>query len=751
MPRIRVGKLQFESLEERAMLVSGGPDLSFHGNGLTTIQFGNGITAEVKAVTVQDGKTVVAGESSDGRIALARFNFDGTPDSTFGARHDGTVLQREGDHPEVRCVRVDSNGRIVVGGEANVGGSFNSAMVVRFTRDGLLDTTFGNSVTSPGAMISDFGQDYSSVSDIAVDPRNGKYLLVGETLSTSIFFLANSDILVARLNSDGTNDGTFGNHGGYGYRPVGLGYSEAGTSIGLDLQGDPARNPFYGSIIVTGSCSNGGSLLAGVLARLTPSGDFDTRFGGLSHGSRVDGDGRMLVDPFFDFCDGLVELDDGSFVVAGNPTAYGGEYGDFTLLHLSSDGTPTRFPGSTSSSSTITTDLPGNSKPHRIMRDLDGELVVMGLANYDWGTTKGTLAMVQYQTTGELDTRFGVNGIIVTGPVDDGQHWQDMAMGPGRRFVVTTGVGFQVARYLDNDANLVSAGNLFTADAYEQGKVAVTALVSRSERLPVPTRVYLQVGGSATSPLSGLPSRQWDFTGIARVPGTVGPTTTCYVDIPANQTYQTVTITPVDDAFPEPTEQVTLRVLANNDSRPDSYTVGSPDVVYVTIHDNDATATLAPTADAYVFNVDPNASVGGTTLYVDPQTWAYLKFDLTGFTSSGVQSVQLRLFGSRLGNGPTTAPVPLSVYKASDTSWQEGQITWNNKPSTSGAQLARTSVALNEAWYSWDITSYVKSELAAGRRTITLVVKNLSTNQANCIFASREDAFWSPQLFVQKK
>src|SRR6476620_5826193 len=83
----------FEALEDRRMFAAGALDQSFGTNGTTYMDFGPGVAVKATDVAVQqDGKTVVVGTSSDGRFGVARFNLNGTPDTTFGASHNGKVL-----------------------------------------------------------------------------------------------------------------------------------------------------------------------------------------------------------------------------------------------------------------------------------------------------------------------------------------------------------------------------------------------------------------------------------------------------------------------------------------------------------------------------------------------------------------------------------------------------------------------------------------------------------------------------------
>jgi hypothetical protein len=51
-------------------------------------------------------------------------------------------------------------------------------------------------------------------------------------------------------------------------------------------------------------------------------------------------------------------------------------------------------------------------------------------------------------------------------------------------------------------------------------------------------------------------------------------------------------------------------------------------------------------------------------------------------------------------------------------------------------------------FYDWDITAYVKQQLAAGHKTITLVLQNSGTSDPFATFASREAGGIGPQLIV---
>src|SRR5262245_8830919 len=88
-----------ETLESRQLMAAGDLDKLFSGDGRQTIALANGMALFGTDVAVQaDGKTVVAGvfgkANGEGAtdFALARFNFDGTLDKTFGRDRNGIAV-----------------------------------------------------------------------------------------------------------------------------------------------------------------------------------------------------------------------------------------------------------------------------------------------------------------------------------------------------------------------------------------------------------------------------------------------------------------------------------------------------------------------------------------------------------------------------------------------------------------------------------------------------------------------------------
>ena len=125
---------------------------------------------------------------------------------------------------------------------------------------------------------------------------------------------------------------------------------------------------------------------------------------------------------------------------------------------------------------------------------------------------------------------------------------------------------------------------------------------------------------------------------------------------------------------------------------------------------------------------------------------AYLKFDLSGVASIGTAT--LRLFGRMADSQNASAAV--SVFNASNTSWSEAGLTWNNRPASgTTARGSFTVTGTTGRWYDVDLTNFLKAEKAAGRDVVTLVLQATTTTDSLIVFGSDEGAAANvPQLRV---
>ena len=172
-----------------ARYTSGGAlDGSFGVNGFVTTTFGPG-ESEAKALALQDGKILLGGHAS-ATFALARYNADGSLDTSFGsAGTTVTNLAGGGTTVSIEDIRIQPDGKIVAAGRA--GGVLT---VARYSSNGILDPGFGQSgvASAPSAgMLT--AEGYA----VAVQPDGG--IVVGGSRGPDSLM----DFAVMRFLGDG--------------------------------------------------------------------------------------------------------------------------------------------------------------------------------------------------------------------------------------------------------------------------------------------------------------------------------------------------------------------------------------------------------------------------------------------------------------------------------------------------------------------------------------------------------------------
>lgn len=152
-----------------------------------------------------DGKIIVVGETGDASgssVTLLRFNPDGSFDPSFGRK--GKVFSKAGRMEGGFAVALLPDGKILMGGSAEGFGNAGDFAVARFNNDGSLDTSFGNG----GVVVNDYGSVELGFT-IKVQP-DGKILLAG---SAERGIRKGSAFALLRYKSEGTLDNIFGNNG----------------------------------------------------------------------------------------------------------------------------------------------------------------------------------------------------------------------------------------------------------------------------------------------------------------------------------------------------------------------------------------------------------------------------------------------------------------------------------------------------------------------------------------------------------
>jgi uncharacterized delta-60 repeat protein len=395
----------------------GSLDGTFGTNGKVTTDFGAGNDRGQSVGIQPDGKTIVAGHSSNGSdfdFALARYNTDGALDNSFSV--DGKVTTDFGTDPDRgQAVAIQPDGKIVV-----VGASGNDLdfAVARYNTDGSLD----NSFSADGKVTTDFGSLYDYGRSVAIQP-DGKIVVAGNSDNGT-----DLDFAIVRYNTDGTLDNSFS---GDGKVTTDFG---SGDDIGRSVAIQPD-----GKIVVAGDASNGtDDDLA--LARYNTDGSLDNSFSA---------DGKLTTA--FGTGDGsgsavAIQVD-GKIVVAGY--ASNGTDDDLALTRYNTNGT---LDNSFGMDGKVTTAFgTGDDHGYAVAIQPDGKILVAGDAfngtNYD-------LALARYNTDGSLDNGFSDDGKVTTAFGTDDEYGSSVAIQPDGKLIVAgssndgTTNDFAVARYI---------------------------------------------------------------------------------------------------------------------------------------------------------------------------------------------------------------------------------------------------------------------------------------------------------------
>ena len=364
-------------------------DPLFSGDGKLVIDFAGG-NDSAQAVAVQpDGRILVAGYSQTGGVedfALVRYLTDGSPDPSFG--NGGTVITPVGTFREyARCIALQSDGKILVAGEATNGSAFDFG-IVRYLSNGSPDPSFGTGGITMVSLAS--GNDYPK--GIFVRP-DGRIVVAGA---------ANTDFGVVRLNADGSPDTTFGANGKV-ITDFGTGtfdYAEAAL-----VQSD-------GKIVVAGRVSTATRGYDFGLVRYLENGSLDASFGSGGKVSTPVGGGTSE-----DICYDLAQQSDGRLLAAGD---YHSSVTVIALVRYQTDGALDTTFGSGGIGSYAISNSDNHGRSVNVLND--GSITVGGYANSQGG--KDIFGAIRLSANGAIDTTFGASGIMAAA----------LAAGPDRSY-----------------------------------------------------------------------------------------------------------------------------------------------------------------------------------------------------------------------------------------------------------------------------------------------------------------------------
>jgi uncharacterized delta-60 repeat protein len=406
-----------------ARAAAGDLDLSFGNGGAAITDFAQ-TDDYASAVKVQaDGKIIAAGESGiypDLHSALVRYTRNGRLDSTFGVGGKVvTTFDSNGD--DLSALVLQADGKIVAAGSIH-GTAF---LLARFNADGSVDQTFGNN----GHVVTTFSDHTAGAADVVLQ-ADGKIIAVG--VSGAGPYSELNDFALARYNSDGSLDQTFGNGGKVKTHFPGV-FNTGSTATSAVLQPD-------GRLVVGGFYKNERTPHQFALTRYNSNGILDSTFGRSGKVITTVGTGDA-------FSLAIALESNGRIVLAGYSDTTQGN--DFSLAGYTSNGT---LDSTFGNGGIMATDFAGATDDiaYAMTTQSDGKLVVAGRTGqypeFDFGVAR-------YSSDGQLDQSFGTGGKVSTGFSSTDEAYA-VALQPNGKIILAgisfngSNFDFTTARYL---------------------------------------------------------------------------------------------------------------------------------------------------------------------------------------------------------------------------------------------------------------------------------------------------------------
>jgi len=259
-----------------------------------TFNIGSGANGIIYASAIQtDEKILIGGDftSFNGTSInrIARLNSDGSIDTSF---HVGTGID-----DLIFTIKIQNDGKIIIGGEFITYNGTSVNRIVRLNNDGSIDTSFN---------IGTGANNYIRAIEIQSDEK----IIIGGDFTT---FNGANKYRIARLNSNGSNDGTFNTFSGM-EDPV----------FGIAIQSD-------GKVIIVGEFGLFQGFSVNGIVRLNTNGTKDvtfstgTGFNNTVYSPVIQSDGKIIIGGAFSNYNGytrnyLVRLNsNGSIDLSFNP------------------------------------------------------------------------------------------------------------------------------------------------------------------------------------------------------------------------------------------------------------------------------------------------------------------------------------------------------------------------------------------------------------------------------------------------
>ncbi len=300
----------------------------------------------------------------------------GSLDKTFGTGGKALSSIFLGNITSVQNVKVQPDGKILVLGTNYFDSS--SFVVARFLANGTLDNTF----STDGYLMDNFGRKDNYGVELLLH-TNSQITIIGRSAGADYKY----DLAIARINSDGSYDNTFGNNGKLIKTLDSVEYNISAATLQSDNK------------IVVGGYKSKAGLTDFMVARINFNGSIDNNFG--TNGKLIYGYSTLYCT-LNSLC-----IDNNGRILAVGSSTRGAYDSDFAIARIKTDGTlDTDF--SFDGKATVVFYNNEEQGASKVIVQKDGKILIGGYASYQ---TLFGAAIARINDNGTTDNSFSQDGL----------------------------------------------------------------------------------------------------------------------------------------------------------------------------------------------------------------------------------------------------------------------------------------------------------------------------------------------------